>query len=77
MLFYHFDMLDHFIETNSVDTLKKEKENIEQIIKLYENKKIDLEFKKSYLQKYEDLLKRQYQLLWDFTIEIMGGEKCK
>ncbi len=44
---------------------------------LYENKKIDLEFKKSYLQKYEDLLKRQYQLLWDFTIEIMGGEKCK
>lgn len=42
MLFYHFDMLDNFIETNSVDTLKKEKENIEQIIKLYENKKINL-----------------------------------
>lgn len=42
MLFYHFDMLDDFIETNSIDTLKKEKENIEQIIKLYENKKINL-----------------------------------
>lgn len=42
MLFYHFDMLDDFIETNSIDTLKKEKENIEQILKLYENKKINL-----------------------------------
>ena len=42
MLFYHFDMLDNFIEINSIDTLKKEKENIEQIIKLYENKKSNL-----------------------------------
>ena len=42
MLFYHFDMLDDFIETNSIDTLKKEKEHIEQILKLYENKKINL-----------------------------------
>ena len=42
MLFYHFDMLNHFIENNLIGNLKTEKENIKQIINLYENKKSNL-----------------------------------
>lgn len=39
MLFYQFDMLDDFIRSNLTNNIEIEKENIEQIIELYENKK--------------------------------------
>lgn len=42
MLFYHFNILDYFIENNLIGNLKTEKENIKQIINLYENKKSNL-----------------------------------
>lgn len=42
MLFYHFDMLDDFINHNLVNNLKTEEKSIEQIITLYENKKSNL-----------------------------------
>lgn len=42
MLFYNFDILDYFIEKNLICNLKNEKENIKQIINLYENKKSSL-----------------------------------
>ena len=43
MLFYHFEMLDNFIEKNLTNNIEIEKENINQIIKLYENKKSNLQ----------------------------------
>ncbi len=43
MLFYHFDMLDNFIENNLTNNIELEKENINQIIKLYEDKKSNLQ----------------------------------
>lgn len=42
MLFYHFDMLDHFIQTDLIGNLKTEKENIKEIMNLYNNKKMNL-----------------------------------
>ena len=42
MLFYHFDMLDDLIKSNLINNIEIEKENIEQIIELYENKKSNL-----------------------------------
>jgi hypothetical protein len=42
MLFYHFDILDDFIKNNFITNLTTEKENIEQILALYENKKSNL-----------------------------------
>lgn len=42
MLFYNFDMLDNFIKSNLINNLKMEKENIEQLIDLYRNKKSNL-----------------------------------
>lgn len=42
MLFYHFDMLDNFIKNNLISNLKIEKENIKQLINLYDNKKSNL-----------------------------------
>lgn len=42
MLFYNFDILDNFIKSNLINNLKTEKENIEQIINLYNNKKSNL-----------------------------------
>lgn len=42
MLFYHFDMLDHFIQTDLIGNLKAEKESLKEIINLYNNKKMNL-----------------------------------
>lgn len=42
MLFYQFDLLDDFIKQNLINNIELEKENIEQIIELYENKKSNL-----------------------------------
>lgn len=42
MFFYHFNELDHFIGSNLIHNLKIEKENIQQIMNLYENKKSNL-----------------------------------
>lgn len=42
MLFYEFDMLDNLIKNNLISNLKAEKENIKQIINLYDNKKSSL-----------------------------------
>lgn len=42
MLFYNFDMLDPFIKNNLINHLKVEKEQIKQIINLYNNKKMNL-----------------------------------
>lgn len=42
MFFYHFNVLDNFIESTLINNLKIEKENIKKIINLYENKKSDL-----------------------------------
>lgn len=42
MLFYNFDSLDTFINSNLINDLKTEQENIKQIINLYENKKSNL-----------------------------------
>lgn len=42
MFFYHFNELDNFIESNLILNLKIEKENIQQIMNLYENKKSNL-----------------------------------
>lgn len=42
MLFYEFDMLDNFIKNNLISNLKVEKENMKQIITLYDNKKSNL-----------------------------------
>lgn len=42
MLFYQFDLLDDFIKHNLINNIELEKENIEQIIELYENKKSNL-----------------------------------
>ncbi len=42
MLFYEFDVLDNFIKNNLMSNLKTEKENITQIINLYDNKKSNL-----------------------------------
>ncbi len=42
MLFYNFDMLDNFIKNNLISNLKVEKESIQQIIDLYDNKKSNL-----------------------------------
>ena len=42
MLFYHFDMLDDYIKNNLANNIQIERENIEQIIELYENKKNNL-----------------------------------
>ena len=42
MFFYYFDMLDDFIKNNLISNLKKEKENKEEIIDLYHNKKANL-----------------------------------
>ena len=39
MLFYDFNELDNFIKNNLINNLSEEKENIERIAKLYENKK--------------------------------------
>lgn len=42
MFFYNFDMLDNFIKSNLINNLKIEKENIQQIMDLYDNKKSNL-----------------------------------
>ena len=42
MLFYEFDTLDNLIKNNLINNLKAEKENLKQIINLYENKKSNL-----------------------------------
>lgn len=42
MLFYHFDILDDLIKSNLTNNIEIEKENIKQIIELYENKKNNL-----------------------------------
>ena len=42
MLFYNFDILDNFIKSNFINNLKTEKDNIKQIIDLYNNKKSSL-----------------------------------
>lgn len=42
MLFYEFDMLDNFIKNNLIGNLKIEKDNMKQIITLYDNKKANL-----------------------------------
>lgn len=42
MLFYHFDMLDNFIKTDLIYHLTIEKENIKEIMHLYDNKKEQL-----------------------------------
>lgn len=42
MLFYEFDTLDNFIKNNLISNLKTEKENIKQIMNLYDNKKSNL-----------------------------------
>lgn len=42
MLFYNFDGLDNFIEKNLINSLTQERDNIENIINLYSNKKIGL-----------------------------------
>ncbi|MCI8760545.1 MAG: hypothetical protein HFJ34_05460 [Clostridia bacterium] len=42
MLFYHFDMLDHFIQTDLIGNLKAEKESLKEIMNLYNNKKMNL-----------------------------------
>lgn len=42
MLFYHFEMLDDFIKSDLIYNLKEEIEEIEQLINLYNNKKINL-----------------------------------
>ncbi len=42
MLFYQFDMLDDFIKDNLINNIELEKQNIEEIIELYENKKSNL-----------------------------------
>ena len=42
MLFYEFDTLDNFIKNNLICNLKTEKENIKQIMNLYDNKKSNL-----------------------------------
>ncbi len=39
MFFYHFDTLDCFIKTDLIYRLTSEKENIKEIINLYDNKK--------------------------------------
>lgn len=39
MFFYHFDTLDNFIKTDLIYRLTIEKENINEIINLYDNKK--------------------------------------
>lgn len=42
MLFYKFDLLDNFIQDNLIIQLKAEKEEISQILTLYDNKKSNL-----------------------------------
>ena len=42
MLFYQFDMLDDFIKHNLINNIELEKQNIMEIIELYENKKTNL-----------------------------------
>lgn len=42
MLFYKFDLLDNFIQDNLIIQLKEEKEEISQILTLYDNKKSNL-----------------------------------
>ena len=42
MFFYHFNELDNFIDSNLINNLKIEKENIQKIMNLYENKKSNL-----------------------------------
>ena len=42
MLFYQFDTLDDFIKHNLINNIELEKQNIEEIIELYENKKSNL-----------------------------------
>ena len=41
MFFYHFDLLDSFIKSDFIVNLKKEKDNIAQIISLYQSKKLN------------------------------------
>lgn len=42
MLFYHFDMLDHFIKTDLIGNLKTEKNSLTEISNLYNHKKMNL-----------------------------------
>lgn len=39
MLFYNFGTLDEFINNNLIENIKQEKNKLEQIISLYQNKK--------------------------------------
>lgn len=39
MLFYNFETLDEFIKNNLINSIKQEKEKLDKIIGLYENKK--------------------------------------
>ena len=39
MLFYNFGTLDEFISNNLIENIKQEKNKLEQIISLYQNKK--------------------------------------
>lgn len=41
MFFYHFDLLDSFMKSDFIVSLKKEKESIIQIINLYQSKKLN------------------------------------
>ena len=42
MLFYNFETLDSFIQNNLISSIREEKEKLEKILNLYENKKSKL-----------------------------------
>ena len=42
MLFYNFETLDSFIQNNLITSIKEEKEKLDKILNLYENKKSKL-----------------------------------
>ena len=58
MLFYHFDMLDNFIKTDLIYHLTVEKENIKEIINLYDNKKEHLLTITNHMLEIADLINK-------------------
>ncbi len=39
-------------------------------MELFKNTKVDQKFKEKYLKKYDEILNRQYELLWDIMTDI-------
>lgn len=71
MLFYHFDMLDHFIKNDLITNLKTEKEFMQEINNLYSNKKMNLLSLSSNMISIPDSLNKNKLELFHNTVSLL------